>query len=1078
MKSLKAKFRKSESQDWSKHDEKLLQAVENNDPDKVFSLLSKKGLVPTKLDSEGKSAFHLSVMRGHMDCLEVILSHGVDVTVTDGTGYNALHLAAKNGHPECVRRLIQEKCSIGAVDNCGRTVLHHAAVNGNISCVETLCDFEAPLDPKDGDGSTPLILAAQMSHSELCRLLIERGADANARDHQGRTALMLACENDSLETVEVLFQNGVDIGIVDALGHDALHYSLVTGNAHILQLLHGAPSKGLWASEMELATPPSQHEAVSQPEKSVTPRKRRAPPPPSAPRPDNEEVFEEILKLRQERGRLLQTIRSLEQLCEKQRHQKQLPTEEDALQKLEEEVIIAETEEPVGFSFINWSYLYTLQSDKENTSYGIETPEEEEVELFEFPGTVSFSRAPTFAFVKWSCFNLAEAEKLLSKKSVGRSAEELIATLQSQLEQLTADNKDLQEKVLMLETYEKDDTEVITAASQDFIPVILYDSMKTEFDRLKEQYSKAQAELEGFQDGTTSDTSCRLVPAEAYEQLKADYEQQIQALQEALEETKAGLEHNTEATGEAREESESNSAVALDSEAQSVQELARKLEESQGKYEKAVAEVGRLKEQIQLGILSVEEKEAMASNDCSAEAYTHDLEEVKAELLNALQAKTEEEKKVKILEMKMKEMEETGAQQISLEEYEEMKMSLSISLEEVTKENAELLEKYKEADMELNKMKKALEKRTGGLDRNPETEKEAFLEAEQEKNKLSEELAELGQVYQQLEQKYEQLQVDCEKRTKELNCLKEELGSTYVSKQDNEKMKEELSTQLSAARKMLSDLMEKHNRSQLEVERLQKELENPSQDSVLLSKHLQIKQSLERSVQETKVKATQLEEELASKNKEIAQLRKGTEDKKDNTVSQEMHEQIKCSLQAEVNTLTIKLNDLMKKHEKTCTEVFQVQREALFMKSERHAAEAQLAAVEKQLKDLKSGSQKLQELQKHIEDSAGLVKEKDRKITELSKEVFRLKEALNSLSQQHSSAPAAAMQPNRQQTESLQGKVRSLQQKLADAEKQHKAIISVYRTHLLYAVQGQMDQDVHHLLHQILKIERLEEGSG
>uniref|UniRef100_H3AF44 Ankyrin repeat domain 24 n=1 Tax=Latimeria chalumnae TaxID=7897 RepID=H3AF44_LATCH len=967
MKSLKAKFRKSESQDWSKHDEKLLQAVENNDPDKVFSLLSKKGLVPTKLDSEGKSAFHLSVMRGHMDCLEVILSHGVDVTVTDGTGYNALHLAAKNGHPECVRRLIQEKCSIGAVDNCGRTVLHHLAVNGNISCVETLCDFEAPLDPKDGDGSTPLILAAQMSHSELCRLLIERGADANARDHQGRTALMLACENDSLETVEVLFQNGVDIGIVDALGHDALHYSLVTGNAGIKAI--DLFSSLCIPSEMELATPPSQHEAVSQPEKSVTPRKRRAPPPPSAPRP----------------------------------------------------ISAVSRTYPVTAGAVFHKLSVKFQPSREASRHSLSPP---------LPPRL-FHTTP-------------QAEKLLSKKSVGRSAEELIATLQSQLEQLTADNKDLQEKVL-------------------------YDSMKTEFDRLKEQYSKAQAELEGFQDGTTSDTSCRLVPAEAYEQLKADYEQQIQALQEALEETKAGLEHNTEATGEAREESESNSAVALDSEAQSVQELARKLEESQGKYEKAVAEVGRLKEQIQLGILSVEEKEAMASNDCSAEAYTHDLEEVKAELLNALQAKTEEEKKVKILEMKMKEMEETGAQQISLEEYEEMKMSLSISLEEVTKENAELLEKYKEADMELNKMKKALEKR------NPETEKEAFLEAEQEKNKLSEELAELGQVYQQLEQKYEQLQVDCEKRTKELNCLKEELGSTYVSKQDNEKMKEELSTQLSAARKMLSDLMEKHNRSQLEVERLQKELENPSQDSVLLSKHLQIKQSLERSVQETKVKATQLEEELASKNKEIAQLRKGTEDKKDNTVSQEMHEQIKCSLQAEVNTLTIKLNDLMKKHEKTCTEVFQVQREALFMKSERHAAEAQLAAVEKQLKDLKSGSQKLQELQKHIEDSAGLVKEKDRKITELSKEVFRLKEALNSLSQQHSSAPAAAMQPNRQQTESLQGKVRSLQQKLADAEKQHKAIISVYRTHLLYAVQGQMDQDVHHLLHQILKIERLEE---
>ncbi|KAH0625868.1 hypothetical protein JD844_034219 [Phrynosoma platyrhinos] len=45
-----------QSQDWSKNDEKLLQAVEYNDADRVSSLLLRKGLVPTKLDSDGKSA--------------------------------------------------------------------------------------------------------------------------------------------------------------------------------------------------------------------------------------------------------------------------------------------------------------------------------------------------------------------------------------------------------------------------------------------------------------------------------------------------------------------------------------------------------------------------------------------------------------------------------------------------------------------------------------------------------------------------------------------------------------------------------------------------------------------------------------------------------------------------------------------------------------------------------------------------------------------------------------------------------------------------------------------------------------
>uniref|UniRef100_A0A3B3S6V7 Uncharacterized protein n=1 Tax=Paramormyrops kingsleyae TaxID=1676925 RepID=A0A3B3S6V7_9TELE len=44
------------SLDWNKSDERLLQAVEQNDPDKVAALLVKKGLCPSKLDPDGKSA--------------------------------------------------------------------------------------------------------------------------------------------------------------------------------------------------------------------------------------------------------------------------------------------------------------------------------------------------------------------------------------------------------------------------------------------------------------------------------------------------------------------------------------------------------------------------------------------------------------------------------------------------------------------------------------------------------------------------------------------------------------------------------------------------------------------------------------------------------------------------------------------------------------------------------------------------------------------------------------------------------------------------------------------------------------
>lgn len=60
--------------------------MENNDAARVAALIARKGLVPTKLDPEGKSAFHLAAMRGAASCLEVMLAHGANVMSTDGAG--------------------------------------------------------------------------------------------------------------------------------------------------------------------------------------------------------------------------------------------------------------------------------------------------------------------------------------------------------------------------------------------------------------------------------------------------------------------------------------------------------------------------------------------------------------------------------------------------------------------------------------------------------------------------------------------------------------------------------------------------------------------------------------------------------------------------------------------------------------------------------------------------------------------------------------------------------------------------------------------------------------------------------
>lgn len=140
-----------------------------------------------------------------------------------------------------------------------------------------------------------------------------------------------------------------------------------------------------------------------------------------------------------------------------------------------------------------------------------------------------------------------------------------------------------------------------------------------------------------------------------------------------------------------------------------------------------------------------------------------------------------------------------------------------------------------------------------------------------------------------------------------------------------------------------------------------------------------------------------------------------------------------------------------------------MQREALFNKSERQVAESQLATVQQQLAELQAKSSHIQELHKDIQESQGLVKEKDRKvralqdlwkcqgkthvfafaqITELSKEVFRLKEALGALSpplglasSSSSSFTSSAPPSNPGQQMALQNRISILTQQLQVRER-------------------------------------------
>ncbi|XP_042339676.1 ankyrin repeat domain-containing protein 24 [Plectropomus leopardus] len=1073
MKSLKAKFKKTESQDWSKSDERLLQAVEQNEPDKVSALIVKKGLCPTKLDAEGKSAFHLCASRGRLDCLEVIISHGADINVIDGAGFSALHLAAKNGQSECLKRLLQERLAVNCTDSIGRTPLHHAAVSGCLACSETLWDFKASLDVQDGDGATPLILAAQMSRVELCVFLLGRGANANIQDNQGRSALMLACESDSVETVEALLRGGANTQLVDALGHKASDYSVTTGNQHIIQILQdGVPPAPEGAGE----EPPQVPSGASSVQGGTTPRKRKAPPPPRSPlQAEDEEVFEEIRRLRLERGRLLQKIKALEQ-----QHQSALSALEE-LSQLKQRLEEAEAERD--------RLLEELKG-----GHGIGASDSEDMdEMLDFP------------------------EKLLSKRSRASSAQDeapsqgdadsanaspspadpgTVTELRKQIEELASQNSELALKVQMLEMFEKDDTDMQT--SSDFVPIVQYETLRKEFEALQERLSQAQASDEASSvaeergDDKSQEGGADTESVEALKEKLQGLKEQLASSQSELEELKEQMrlgvlsvecgEGDTAAAG---------AGAAEGGPSQEAQQLRARVTELEEELVKRQGEAGGRSSQDSDTIKQLTEKVeelrvALAQRDSVTEEGGKDGEGKETETVKCFRDKVAELEaalaesrtsgkdggaagdggQVRRLQERLCELEGELRKCVPRSELEEVQVTLGLQCEQLARERADVARRLNDALLELESLR-------------PPPRGDEEEEEEEEEHSESSGISEHSR--RTMAAVREELEVARQEAAQALDCLcAEREGRAQDALQLKDavplsKHKEALSAVSEQLAQTLQELQEEKTlrvQAEEEAARLEAKLQ-AMQDAIPKEEHEKIKAELQHSLQASESKAAAAQEALSEKEMELREL-KSQKAAEQGLISKEDHEALRLSLQAEINAATARFNDLTRKHEKTCTEVFQVQREALFNKSERQVAESQLATVQQQLAELQAQSSHIQELHKGIQESQGLVKEKDRKITDLSKEVFRLKEALGALSPPlgitSSSSSSSTHHANPGQQMALQNRISILTQQLQDWERKHKQVVTVYRSHLLAAVQGRMDDEVQRLLLQILRM--------
>ncbi|CAJ1070793.1 ankycorbin isoform X2 [Xyrichtys novacula] len=956
MKSLKAKFRKTDTNEWNKNDERLLAAVEHGEVEKVASLLAKKGASAVKLDSEGKSALHVAAARGLTDCLSVILSHGADLSITDAAGLNPLQLAAKNNHIECCKKLIQNKSPIDAVDGSGKAALHHAAASGSIQVVQLLCELKSPINLKDADGLTPLLLSAKHAHAEVCSTLLDCGAEINTSDNSGRTALMHACESSAASVIEVLVQRGADLSAVDSQGHDVAHYAKQSGNSEIKSALTAALSR---QHSTDMKSPKSpQSSGPSSPSlitSTGTPSSNKSDTPKRFNYKEDEvrgSVLKEVEKLHEERNMLLETI-------------------EDLKQSVEQTGTFPELDTKVEHGF-----------------------------------TASAA---------------------------------LVSALQAKINALTLENQQLASKLKKHPSIPgnedlKEDSRPDSMASNSS-----FHSTQDEFEALP------QMERESG----TGGVSVRGEDEDG-EGGRGGNKEEIRLLKQALEGVQIKLletrKENRSLQAQLRPDREREECEGVREKGreaelmESLAELQAKLTDTQEKYHQAVEELEELR--VHMG---------MGEGEDGQRHFSPTLErEVKQLKVQLVQLGGEREK---------------AAQQIR--QLEEALRKVGEERRDGT-ENEQIEELYKEAQEEIRVLQEAL-RGTVPVEAAAKDFEEMKSERDEVINGLQRRLLELSHSYSETKSQLSTAQ----KQLTEAQ-LESSTGSSPTSEQQQAQA---LNSKVEELQTLLTETEKKNLAAQEEISRLRQEAEVQAQSSVALADHTHVMSSLGNAIKELESQLEALTEQLHQKTQQVEALQNRLTAEKqgppDDSVPRVEHETTREQLEGEVNHLTQLLQGALRKQDEMALEAADAWQKARENRAEREALQELVMSREKENHTLTSRLAESQDavcqLKQLVENHVASEREKNKRIDDLSREVGKLKDALNSLSQlsYSSGSPSKRIQQN-QQLETMQQQIKQLQYQLAESKKQHNEIVSVYRMHLLYAVQGQMDEDVQKALKQIL----------
>ncbi|KAI8115951.1 E3 ubiquitin-protein ligase mind-bomb [Lucilia cuprina] len=188
----------------------------------------------------GHTALQAASQNGHIEVIQILLCHNVDVEIEDKDGDRAVHHAAFGDEPAVIELLSKAGADLNARNKRRQTALHIAVNKGHLNVVKTLLSLGCHPSLQDSEGDTPLHDAISKEHDEMLSLLLDYGADITLTNNNGFNALHHASLKGNPSAMKILLTKTNRPWIVEEKkddGYTALHLAALNNHVEIAELL-------------------------------------------------------------------------------------------------------------------------------------------------------------------------------------------------------------------------------------------------------------------------------------------------------------------------------------------------------------------------------------------------------------------------------------------------------------------------------------------------------------------------------------------------------------------------------------------------------------------------------------------------------------------------------------------------------------------------------------------------------------------------------------------------------------------------------------------------------------------------